>query len=77
MDGSILASGSGDRTVKLWDVQTLRSAENSPPTNSHDSSDTTELHSFPAKHTPVFSVAFTRRNLLLASGPFLPQQQQQ
>lgn len=72
-DGNLLASGSSDRTVKLWDVQTLTNA------NSQDTGDaaaqTNEVRSFPAKHTPVFSVAFTRRNLLLATGPFLPQPQ--
>lgn len=29
------------------------------------------LKTFHTKHTPVFSVAFTRRNLLLSAGPFL------
>eukprot|EP00026_Physarum_polycephalum_P004444 Phypoly_transcript_04463.p1 GENE.Phypoly_transcript_04463~~Phypoly_transcript_04463.p1 ORF type:complete len:668 (+),score=124.44 Phypoly_transcript_04463:86-2005(+) len=73
-DGNLLASGAGDRTVKLWDVQTLRSAMQDAP--SGDAMQLNEVKSFPSKHTPVFSVAFTRRNLLLASGPFLPQQAQ-
>lgn len=73
-DGGMLASGSGDRTVKLWDVQALRSLDKP---SDDDSLHVNEVRSFPSKHTPVFSVAFTRRNLLLASGPFLPPQPQQ
>jgi hypothetical protein len=28
------------------------------------------IKTFPTKYTPVFKVAFTRRNLLLAAGPY-------
>lgn len=82
-DNTLLASSSGDQTVKIWDIQSLHpssSPSSSDLTLSSEPSNTvkepTEIRSFPAKHTPVFAVQFTRRNLLLASGPFLPQQTQ-
>jgi transcription initiation factor TFIID subunit 5 len=74
-ESSILASGSADETVKLWDVsgsgqpQVTEEGEQQSMNGKAETSSEL-LRSFPTKQTPVFKVAFTRRNLLLAAGPF-------
>ncbi|XP_061365258.1 transcription initiation factor TFIID subunit 5-like isoform X3 [Gastrolobium bilobum] len=66
-EGSVLASGSADCTVKLWDVNTSikvpRTEEKSGNTNRLRS-----LKTLPTKSTPVYSLRFSRRNLLFAAG---------
>jgi transcription initiation factor TFIID subunit 5 len=59
----ILASGGADDCVKLWDVSKL----------DDDRPNITEqlLGSFSTKSTPVYSLHFTGKNLLLAAGPFI------
>jgi transcription initiation factor TFIID subunit 5 len=54
-DGSILASGSVDCSVKLWDVK---------------GESNVSLASFSTKQTPVYDVHFSWRNLLMVGGAF-------
>ncbi|XP_033114696.1 transcription initiation factor TFIID subunit 5-like [Anneissia japonica] len=74
-DGNILASGGSDNCVKLWDAQKVLKeaasediAGSQPPIISNI--DETLLGSYPTKTTSVHHVHFTRRNLLLAAGPY-------
>ena len=95
-ESSILASGSADETVKLWDVsgsgltainpakmgeeeeeeeeaaEMAKKAEEAKKQSLNGKSEVSSemLKSFSTKQTPVFKVAFTRRNLLLSAGPF-------
>ncbi|KAI4316394.1 hypothetical protein L6164_024378 [Bauhinia variegata] len=66
-EGSLIASGSADCTVKLWDVTTStkvpRTEEKSGNANRLRS-----LKSLPTRSTPVYSLQFSRRNLLFAAG---------
>lgn len=66
-EGSLLASGSADCTVKLWDVSAstkmARTEEKSGGSNRLRSAKT--LHT---KSTPVYSLTFSRRNLLFGAG---------
>ncbi|XP_027329791.1 transcription initiation factor TFIID subunit 5-like [Abrus precatorius] len=66
-EGSLLASGSADCTVKFWDVTTgikvPRNEEKSGNTNRIRS-----LKSLPTKSSSVYSLQFSRRNLLYAVG---------
>ncbi|GAY44330.1 hypothetical protein CUMW_081340 [Citrus unshiu] len=65
-EGSLLASGSADCTVKLWDVTTstkVLKTEEKSGTNRLRS-----LKTLPTKSTPVYSLQFSRRNLLFAAG---------
>lgn len=66
-EGSLLASGSADCTVKLWDVNAstkmARTEEKSGGSNRLRSAKT--LHT---KSTPVYSLTFSRRNLLFGAG---------
>ncbi|XP_061368088.1 transcription initiation factor TFIID subunit 5-like isoform X2 [Gastrolobium bilobum] len=66
-EGSLLASGSADCTVKFWDVTTGTKV----PRNEEKSGNTNRLRSLknlPTKSTPVYSLQFSRRNLLFAAG---------
>ncbi|KAM5564702.1 hypothetical protein ABKV19_018985 [Rosa sericea] len=66
-EGSLLASGSADCTVKLWDVTAstkLPKAEE----KSGSASRLRSLKTLPTKCTPVYSLRFSRRNLLFAAG---------
>ncbi|XWS26165.1 hypothetical protein CRYUN_Cryun26dG0007400 [Craigia yunnanensis] len=66
-EGSLLASGSADCTVKLWDVTTSTKV----PGNEEKSENPNRLISLktlPTKSTPVYSLRFSRRNLLFAAG---------
>ncbi|XP_057531482.1 transcription initiation factor TFIID subunit 5 [Amaranthus tricolor] len=66
-EGSLLASGSADCTVKLWDINAstkmLRSEEKNGSSNRLRS-----LKTLPTKSTPVYSLTFSRRNLLFGAG---------
>ncbi|XP_027941717.1 transcription initiation factor TFIID subunit 5-like isoform X2 [Vigna unguiculata] len=66
-EGSLLASGSADCTVKFWDVTTgikvPRNEEKSGNANRLRS-----LKSLPTKSASVYSLQFSRRNLLFAAG---------
>nr|XP_043629689.1 transcription initiation factor TFIID subunit 5 [Erigeron canadensis]XP_043629690.1 transcription initiation factor TFIID subunit 5 [Erigeron canadensis] len=67
-EGSLLASGSADSTVKLWDVN---ASAKQPKTEESKSGNTNRLRSLktlPTKSTPVYSLRFSRRNLLFAAG---------
>ncbi|KAK4754451.1 hypothetical protein SAY87_002555 [Trapa incisa] len=66
-EGSLLASGSADCSVKLWDV--TRSTK--LPRSEEKSGSTSRLRSLktlPTKSTPVYTLQFSRRNLLFAAG---------
>ncbi|XP_041476835.1 transcription initiation factor TFIID subunit 5-like [Lytechinus variegatus] len=74
-DGNVLASGGLDNCVKLWDVKKIFAETepdelSSPPAIVTSSASNVLLGSYPTKSTSVFNLHFTRRNLLLASGPF-------
>ncbi|KAJ0091469.1 hypothetical protein Patl1_12575 [Pistacia atlantica] len=66
-EGTLLASGSADSTVKLWDVTTSTKV----PKTEEKSGNPNRLRSLktlPTKSTPVYTVQFSRRNLLFAAG---------
>ncbi|GMI92451.1 TBP-associated factor 5 [Hibiscus trionum] len=66
-EGSLLASGSADCTVKLWDVTTSSKV----PRNEEKSGNPNRLRllkTLATKSTPVYSLQFSRRNLLFAAG---------
>lgn len=68
-DGNILASGSGDNSIRLWDMRMLHDVSKNEGSSLVDTSKAC-LGVYGTKQTPVYKVSFTRRNLLLASGPF-------
>ncbi|XP_060063329.1 transcription initiation factor TFIID subunit 5-like [Ylistrum balloti] len=74
-DGAALASGGLDNHVKLWDIHRVLQEVDIEADLSIPSSFTVNENpnllfgTFPTKSTPVLAVHFTRRNLLLASGP--------
>ncbi|KAH3763179.1 transcription initiation factor TFIID subunit [Pelomyxa schiedti] len=83
-EGTLLASGGADGAVRLWDVNKALTAASADVPMHYASSTTSAtgtqsrtspelLETFYTKKTPVFQVNFTRRNLLLAAGPFLPK----
>ncbi|KAG4953778.1 hypothetical protein GYH30_039612 [Glycine max] len=66
-EGSLLASGSADCTVKFGDVTTGIKV----PRNEEKSGNTNRLRSsksLPTKSASVYSLQFSRRNLLFAAG---------
>lgn len=78
-DGEILASGSMDNTVRLWDAMkafddletddfTAATGHVHIPENSQE----LLLGTYPTKSSPVIHLHFTRRNLLLAAGAYNP-----
>ncbi|KAM0973029.1 hypothetical protein ACFX13_016678 [Malus domestica] len=67
-EGSLLASGSADCTVKLWDVTASTKLPRTEENKSGNTSGMRSLKTLPTKSTPVYSLRFSRRNLLLASG---------
>ncbi|KAK1430720.1 hypothetical protein QVD17_13669 [Tagetes erecta] len=67
-EGSLLASGSADSTVKLWDVNTSVKPPKSEDNKSGNSNRLRSLKTLPTKSTPVYSLRFSRRNLLFAAG---------
>lgn len=70
-EGSILASGSLDCTIRLWDVLKQQELELERKRKKKSLDDL--LLTLNTKRTPVFNVQFTRRNLLLGTGPFCPE----
>ncbi|GAB2252071.1 hypothetical protein Droror1_Dr00004918 [Drosera rotundifolia] len=68
-EGLLLASGSADCTVKLWDVaastKVLKTEENKIGNTTNRLRSLKALHT---KSTPVYSLRFSRRNLLFAAG---------
>ncbi|KAK7084586.1 Transcription initiation factor TFIID subunit 5 [Halocaridina rubra] len=74
-DGNILASGGLDNCVKLWDFGRVLEDNHEDDINITHSADVKRedsllLGSFPTKSTPILATHFTRRNVLLVSGPF-------
>eukprot|EP00009_Paramoeba_aestuarina_P007986 CAMPEP_0201517784 /NCGR_PEP_ID=MMETSP0161_2-20130828/8810_1 /ASSEMBLY_ACC=CAM_ASM_000251 /TAXON_ID=180227 /ORGANISM="Neoparamoeba aestuarina, Strain SoJaBio B1-5/56/2" /LENGTH=587 /DNA_ID=CAMNT_0047915395 /DNA_START=77 /DNA_END=1840 /DNA_ORIENTATION=- len=70
-EDNVLASGSADYTVRLWDINAASSSSSSSPPSSRRKGEPSPhlLASFPTKKTPVLKLKF-RRNLLLGCGPF-------
>jgi transcription initiation factor TFIID subunit 5 len=77
-DGSLLASSSLDCTVRIWDPKKATNNTSSDVSMSSleesaaESRSTYLLATFATKCTPIFHLQFSRRNILLAAGPFLP-----
>ncbi|XP_027218189.1 transcription initiation factor TFIID subunit 5 [Penaeus vannamei] len=74
-DCNMLASGGLDNCVKLWDfTRVLEDNHEEDVSVSHNPevkrSESLLLGTFPTKNTPVLATHFTRRNVLLAAGPF-------
>ncbi|TKY74792.1 Transcription initiation factor TFIID subunit 5 [Spatholobus suberectus] len=67
-EGSILASGSADCTVKLWDVNTSTKVSRAEE-KTGNANRLRSLKTLPTKSTPVYSLRFSRRNLLLRLEP--------
>jgi len=75
-EGSVLASGGGDGTVRLWDtservISELLSARPNDPEPTFPNGLLNKA--FITKHTPIHTLRYSRRNLLFAVGPYLPQ----
>lgn len=78
-EGSVLATGGLDYCVRLWDF--MRMIEDVvtedgggaviPPDVKKISGDGMLIGEFYTKATPIYSMHFTRRNILLATGPFI------
>ncbi|CAG5021994.1 unnamed protein product [Parnassius apollo] len=72
-DGTILSSGSLDCSIKLWDFALITDETPSEETGSNTSVPKEEkflLRSFATKNSPIKSLHFTRRNLLLGVGTY-------
>ncbi|KAK8916869.1 hypothetical protein KSP39_PZI022521 [Platanthera zijinensis] len=67
-EGTVLASGSADRTVKLWDVTSSNKTTKMDENKGSSGNRLRLLKAFPTKSTPVYSLQFSRRNLLFAAG---------
>lgn len=74
-EGSVLSSGGLDNCVKIWDVNRVLQEFDTdsdltiPSSLVVNDNPNLALGSFPTKQTSVLCVHFTRKNLLLASGP--------
>ncbi|ELT88262.1 hypothetical protein CAPTEDRAFT_225253 [Capitella teleta] len=73
--GALLASGGLDNIVRLWNFSKLLEDHENESTVFvfffyRNESSAYEIMSYPTKSTPILSLHFTRRNLLLATGPF-------
>ncbi|XP_064982592.1 transcription initiation factor TFIID subunit 5-like isoform X2 [Musa acuminata AAA Group] len=66
-EGTLLASGSADCTIKLWDVTNSTRASRME-SKSSSSNRLRLLKALPTKSTPVYTLQFSRRNLLFAAG---------
>ncbi|KPJ15131.1 Transcription initiation factor TFIID subunit 5 [Papilio machaon] len=72
-NGTILSSGSLDCTIKLWDFTQITEETVNDETGSTTSVPKDEkylLRSFATKNSPIKSLHFTRRNLLLGVGTY-------
>ncbi|KAG5034168.1 hypothetical protein JHK87_009078 [Glycine soja] len=67
-EGSIIASGSADYTVKLWDVNASTKVSRAEEKSGSANSRLRSLKTLSTKSTPVYSLRFSRRNLLFAAG---------
>ncbi|XP_071920810.1 transcription initiation factor TFIID subunit 5 isoform X4 [Coffea arabica] len=67
-EGSLLASGSADCTVKLWDVTASTKLLKTEDNKTGSINRLRSLKTLPTKSTPVYSLQFSRRNLLFAAG---------
>lgn len=67
-EGSLLASGSADCTVKLWDVTANTKAPRTEDNKSGGANRLRSLKTLHTKSTPVYTLQFSRRNLLFAAG---------
>ncbi|KAG8379567.1 hypothetical protein BUALT_Bualt07G0102400 [Buddleja alternifolia] len=72
-EGSLLASGSADCTVKIWDVATSSKVSKTEENKNGNASRLRSLLTLPTKSTPVYSLQFSRRNLLFAAGALSKQ----
>ena len=74
----MLATAGLDSSIQLWDFAKLTEEASLEDVNiSHNPDvrrniDALRLARYPTKSTPVLSLHFTRRNLLLAAGMFEP-----
>ncbi|KAJ8461763.1 hypothetical protein OPV22_034689 [Ensete ventricosum] len=67
-EGSLLASGAADCTVKLWDVTTSMKGQKIEESKPSSINRLRLLKGLPTKSTPVYTLQFSRRNLLFAAG---------
>ncbi|KAJ4810576.1 Transcription initiation factor TFIID subunit 5 [Rhynchospora pubera] len=67
-EGTLLASGSADCMVKLWDITSSMKALKTDDSKSGPASRLRLLKALPTKSTPVYTLRFSRRNLLFAAG---------
>ncbi|KAK3780084.1 hypothetical protein RRG08_046146 [Elysia crispata] len=76
-EGTMLASGGLDDSIRVWDMQKIMAEQDtevdpSIPSNiTINDSPSLLLGSYFTKNTTVLGLHFTRRNLLLACGPFV------
>eukprot|EP00038_Savillea_parva_P011335 m.196804 g.196804 ORF g.196804 m.196804 type:complete len:680 (+) comp19909_c0_seq1:100-2139(+) len=86
-EGSLIASGAADNTVRIWDAVTDvgETTETAGGTGVAGDASTGvdpseygfELAVFATKDTPVFTTAFTNKNLLLCGGPLVHSESEQ
>eukprot|EP00771_Trimastix_marina_P001690 gnl/Trimastix_PCT/2781.p1 GENE.gnl/Trimastix_PCT/2781~~gnl/Trimastix_PCT/2781.p1 ORF type:complete len:655 (+),score=178.70 gnl/Trimastix_PCT/2781:56-2020(+) len=70
-EGNLLASSSADQSVRLWDMASDGTAHRALVHDDTLPGESTELlRTYPTKSTPVLAARFTRRNALLAAGPY-------
>ncbi|KAJ0984292.1 hypothetical protein J5N97_002648 [Dioscorea zingiberensis] len=67
-EGTLLTSGSADCTVKLWDVTASMKPPRIDDNKTGGMSRLRLLKVLPTKSTPVYTLQFSRRNLLFAAG---------